>query len=233
MEQQIQPIKKTRVSEQVFKQLYAMIRSGAYLPGDQLPNERVLSERFQVSRASVREALITLQTMGLLESRVGVSGGNFVKALDIKTVMSPFADLLPNDKQALHDIMEFRVVLESEIARIAAVRRKDEDLERIRASLEAMIQDVESGGIGLQEDNTFHEDIARATHNEVFIQMLTMARTLLSRTRETTLSITGVPQIGIRHHRRILDALESGDADRAADAMRLHLVEAQKNVDRQ
>ena len=210
-----------------------MIRDGTYSPGDQLPNERVLAEQFQVSRASIREALRTLQTMGLIESQVGVSGGNFVKALDIKTVISPFADFLHNGQKTLQDIMEYRVVLETEIARIAAVRRNSYDLERIRESLQAMKKNVEEGGIGLQEDNTFHEDIARATHNEVFIQMLTLARTLLSRTRETTLNIKGVPQTGIRHHGRILKALESGDADRAANAMRLHLIEAQKNVERQ
>jgi GntR family transcriptional repressor for pyruvate dehydrogenase complex len=232
MDQKITPIKKTRVSEEVFRQLSEMIRDGYFQPGDPLPNERALSEQFQVSRASVREALRTLQTMGLIESHVGVSGGNFVKQVNVRTLLSPFADFLDNERQTLQEIMEFRLVLETEISRIAASRRNSEDLDRIRESLDAMRDNVEEGGIGLEEDNVFHEDIARATHNEVFVHMLTMARTLLSKSRETTLSIKGVPQTGIRHHTRIFKALEEGNPDKAAEAMHQHLLEAQKNVAR-
>lgn len=232
MEQKITPIKKTRVSEEVFRQLSEMIRDGHFPSGEPLPNERSLSEQFQVSRASVREALRTLQTMGLIESQVGVSGGNFVKQVNVRTILTPFADFLHSEKQTLQEIMEFRLVLETEISRIAASRRNSEDLDRIQESLDAMSRSVEGGGLGLEEDNVFHEDIARATHNEVFVHMLTMARTLLSKTRKTTLSIKGVPQTGIRHHTRILKALQEGNPDKAADAMHQHLLEAQKNVAR-
>lgn len=232
MDKTITPIKKTRVSDEVFKQLYAMIRNGTYQTGDSLPNERVLSEQFQVSRASVREALRTLETMGMIESLVGVSGGNFVKKVDIETIISPFIDFIHSEQQTLLEIMEYRLVLETEIARIAAERRTDDDLIRIRKSLELMEQSVKEGGIGLLGDNTFHEEISRATHNQMFVHMLSVAKTLLSKTRETSLSLKGVPETGIKHHWAIFRAIEAGDPEKAANAMRNHLVVAQKNLSR-
>lgn len=83
MDQKIESIKKRRLSEEVLKKLQFMIIDGTYKTGDQLPSERELAELFQVSRASIREALRVLETLGFLDSRVGIAGGTFVKKISI------------------------------------------------------------------------------------------------------------------------------------------------------
>jgi GntR family transcriptional regulator, transcriptional repressor for pyruvate dehydrogenase complex len=229
MDNKITPIKKTRVSEEVFRQLYRMIREGVFKPGDSLPSERELSEQFQVSRASVREAIRTLSTMGMINTSVGVGGGNFIKEVTLETIILPFAQFLESEEQTLEEMIEFRLVLETEIARIAASKRNEDDLQRIQEAVEGMEQDVAGGEIGLQGDNDFHDRIAAATHNKVFVHMLSLAKTLLSRTREATLSLTGVPLQGLKDHWAIYKAIESGDPDKSADLMRSHISHAMSN----
>jgi GntR family transcriptional regulator, transcriptional repressor for pyruvate dehydrogenase complex len=230
MDKKINPIKKVRVSEEVFKQLYGMIRSGAFKPGDQLPSERELSEQFEVSRASVREALRALETMGMVRSSVGVGGGNFVKEITLETIIGPFADFLNSTEKSLLEMMEFRLVLETEIARLAAERRSEEDLIAIERSLTEMQKEIQTGGIGLSGDNLFHDAVAQATHNQVFVHMLSLAKKLLVKTREASLSVKGVPQMGLSHHAKIFEAISAGNPEAAAAAMREHLVEAMFNV---
>ncbi len=230
MDQKITPIKRKRVSEEVFRQLFDMINDHIYSPGDQLPSERELAERFKVSRASVREAVKTLETMGLIESSVGVGGGNFVKEVSLETMISPFASFLDHKKNLLVEMMEYRLVLETEIARLAAERRNDEDLKKIEASVEAMRKEVADGGLGLSGDNMFHEYVASATHNQVFVHMQELAKTLLEKTRESSLSVKGIPQRGIEQHRRIFEAIRAGSPKAAAEAMHEHITEAMINV---
>lgn len=232
MDKKITPIKRMRVSEEVFRQLYAMINGGTFKPGDQLPSERELSERFEVSRTSVREALRTLETMGMIHSSVGVGGGNFVREVTIETIIGPFADFIHRSGQPLLEMMEFRIILETEIARLAAERRTAEDLQEIQKSIDDMQYEIDEGEIGLTGDNEFHEAVAKATHNQVFVHMLSLAKTLLVKTREASLSVKGVPKMGLGHHRQILSAIEAGMPDEAAQAMKTHLIEAMVNVQR-
>ena len=86
--------------------------------------------------------------MGLIESSVGVGGGNFVKEVSLETMISPFASFLDNKKNLLMEMMEYRLVLETEIARLAAERRTDEDLRRIESAIGEMRKEVDEGGLG-------------------------------------------------------------------------------------
>ena len=95
-------IKKTRIHEEVVTQIHELIREGRLKAGDQLPSERELAETFQVSRASVREALRALETHGLIISRTGM--GNFIADLPVESLVAPLAKLLTEEKNALADI---------------------------------------------------------------------------------------------------------------------------------
>jgi len=110
----IEPIKRTRLSEEVLKRLQKMIIEGSLKPGDQLPCERELAEMFQVSRASIREALRILEAMGFIEARVGVGGGTYVKAISIEGLLNPFSEILGCEKELIVEMIEFRRVLEVE-----------------------------------------------------------------------------------------------------------------------
>jgi len=123
---------------------------------------------FQVSRASIREALRILEAMGFIEARVGVGGGTYVKAISIEGLLNPFSEILGCEKELIVEMIEFRRILEVEIARKAAQKRTDEDLARLEASIELMAQEIENGDIGLKGDTAFHEALAAASHNRVF-----------------------------------------------------------------
>jgi len=226
----MEPIKRSRLSEQVLDRIKEAIVSGLYKPGDQLPNERDLAEQLEVSRASVREALRTLGNMGYIESKVGVNGGTYVRELTIDSIIDPFSEMLGKEHTIILEMIDFRLVIETEYARIAAKLKTESDLNRIRGSVEQMAEEVEQNGIGLGGDNAFHDAVAMATHNTVFLKMLQMSKSLLSRTRELTLSIEGQPKLSVEDHWKIYHAIEAGDPDEAARQMRVHLEKAQRNA---
>lgn len=226
----IEPIKKSRLSEEVLRRLKAMIIDGTFKPGDQLPSERELSEMFQVSRASIREALRILETLGFLEAKVGVGGGTFVKEVSIDALVNPFSELLGSEKELIMEMLDFRRVLETEIARSAAEYRTDDDLRRIEETIEQMRKDIADGGIGVEGDTAFHDAVAEASKNRVFRKMLSMAKSLLVQTRRTTLEIPGQPEKSVVDHREIFEAIKARDADLAAAKMNEHLVKARRNA---
>jgi len=192
----IEPIKKSRLSEHVGNILLQMIKDKVFKPGDQLPSERELAEQFQVSRASIREALKIMEKTGYLESRVGVGGGTFVREITLDTIIDPFAEFLESEDNMVMEMLDFRLIIETEFARIEL--------------------DIAAGGIGLAGDNGFHEAVARATHNNVFEKMLQMSKTLLNKTRETTLRLKNQPKSSLSDHRAIYQAIEEGNGDKAA-----------------
>ena len=99
-------IKKTRIHEEVFSQIHELIKQGRLKARDQLPSERELAETFKVSRTSVREALRTLESQGLIVSKTGM--GNFVVDLPVEALVGPLARLLIDEKKALADVFELR-----------------------------------------------------------------------------------------------------------------------------
>jgi GntR family transcriptional regulator, transcriptional repressor for pyruvate dehydrogenase complex len=230
MTARIEPIKKSRLSEHVGNILLQMIKDKVFKPGDQLPSERELAEQFQVSRASIREALKIMEKTGYLESRVGVGGGTFVREITLDIIIDPFAEFLESEDNMVMEMLDFRLIIETEFARIAAVQRTAADLNAISASLDLMQLDIAAGGIGLAGDNGFHEAVARATHNNVFEKMLQMSKTLLNKTRETTLRLKNQPKSSLSDHRAIYQAIEEGDGDKAASLMHQHICKARENA---
>jgi len=164
MNNKIEPIKKSRLSEKVLKRLRTMIIDGTFKTADQLPSERELSELFQVSRASIREALRVLETLGFLDARIGVGGGTFVKKISIDALINPFSEILGNEKELIIEMFEFRRILETEIARLAALLRTEEDIASMESSIDLMREDITDGGIGVESDTSFHNAIAVASH---------------------------------------------------------------------
>ena len=230
MDNKIEPIKKRRLSEEVLKELQSMIIDGTYKTGDQLPSERELSELFQVSRASIREALRVLGTLGFLDSRVGVGGGTFVKKISIDALINPFSEILGNEKELIIEMLEFRRILETEIARLAALRRTEEDIARMESSLDLMREDIKNGGIGIEGDTAFHDALAAACKNNVFEKMLLMAKGLLVKTRQTTLKLKGQPEKGLQDHIKIFNAVKKGDSKLSLKLMMEHIVKAQADA---
>jgi len=227
----LEPLKKTRLYEEIIKQLIDLIKKGTLKPGDKLAPERELAVQLNVSRTAIREALRSLETMGFIESRVG--GGTFVKEITLDNVMDPFSSILSQDKKLIMELIEVRLLLEVETARLAALRMNDEKATRIEKAIEMMERDIKNGGIGLLGDNEFHNAVAEAADNSAMLKILGMCGDLLSSTREATLRIPEQPQKTIVDHRNIFEALKSKDSKNAAKLMKEHLEKAQKNLESQ
>ena len=224
----LRAIKKTRIHEEVVAQIRELISQGRLKAGDQLPSERELSETFKVSRTSVREALRTLETKGLIISRTGM--GNFVADLPIEALIAPLATLLIEEKTALADIFELRKLIEPHIAALAAERATKDDVDRLKRILASQGEAVDRGETGVEADAELHFAIGQATQNQAFEKLVSGLMEILSQSREESLQTPDRRRASIESHRKILSAIERHDKTRAQKAMLHHVEQVEENV---
>lgn len=204
------------------------IHSGELQPGDRLPPERTLAEKYNVSRTTIREALRSMEMMGCVESHVG--GGTFIKAPTLSNIVDPFSMVLNQNLQLGGELIEVRLILETEIAALAARRRTDAQMAELEKTLADMEADLQAGGVGLKADESFHEILAHAAGNEALSLMLQMCSGMLSRTRPITQAIKGVPRMTLKDHTAICEAIRRQDEKSARRLMRQHLNRALRNL---
>jgi len=220
-----QVIKKTRVYEEVVKQLKELITSGELKPGEKLPSERELAKSFGVSRVSVRQALTVLETLGLIERKVG--GGTFNVADKLDFEIEPILDAIMRKKDQLNQPLEVRRILEPNLARLAAERATEEDIRAMEESLQHQKEQIERGELIIEEDSKFHYCIARATKNEIALKIVEAIHDLLWQTREESIKARQGSQLSYKGHQRILRAIKSRDGEKAYKAMMDHLEEVE------
>jgi len=225
----LEPLKRTRLYEEIVKQILDLLKEGKLKPGDKLPPERKLAEDLHVSRTAIREALRSLEMMGYIESNVG--GGTYIKSISLENVMNPFSAMLSQDEKLLRDLIDVRLILETEIASLAAKRITPDKIEMIEGTLIQMENEVEAGENSIGGENAFHDALAVASENSAMSIILDMCSELLFRTRLATLSIPGQPRKSLEDHRAIFEAIKQGDGKSAAKAMREHLNKALKNLE--
>ena len=212
------PLQRTRLYEQVAEQISAWIVDNGLREGDRLPPERDLAARLGVSRATLSQALVALEVVGVVAVRHGDG-----TVLTDKAGTAKITDAIRAHAGRLPDIIETRDALETKLAALAALRRTDEDLSRIRAALDAMERDIESGGRGVEGDERFHAAVTSAAHSPLLAMMMKTISELIRETRIESLSQPGRPRDSLAGHGRIADAIEAGDNDLAAAAMHDHV----------
>lgn len=213
-------VKRSKLSDEVVARLMRMIRDGQLRPGDRLPAERQLAQSFQVSRASLRDAIRHLEILGYLEVRQG--DGTVVRLPDAATLSQPFQGLLEGRPQAASDLLEFRRMLEPQVASLAAARCTPRHAEQLDAAIEAQRARVERGErLGI-EDVEFHQLIAGIAGNATVLQVIETLRSLLEEMRVKHLA-GDKPALGYEQHAAIAHAIQEGDGEAAAAAMREHL----------
>jgi DNA-binding FadR family transcriptional regulator len=211
-----------RAYEALAHELLVLILGGHFAPGDRLPSERQLASRFGVSRPTVREALGALEARGLVATRLG--SGTFVAE---KGARDEPPDAQADDSPA--EFMEARVVLEVAVARLAARRAplSRDELEEVRAGVEAMERVAEPDVLPHELDRDFHRAVTRLTRNEYLVSLLepmwaTMDQTLFGTLLRRSWSADDTRRTAIEH-RAIYEALRAGDAELAGFAMERHL----------
>ncbi len=201
-------------------QISALMDRGELRPGDQLPPERALAEQFQVSRASVREALRSLELLGAVETRAG--GGTFVRRTVPEDLARPLSNLIARG-HTLTDVIEVRGLIEPAIAASAAQRIRPEELAELRVILTQQAEKVAAGEPYGEEDTRFHELIGQAARNELLTTMLGVIWDVLRSSREQWLQTNQRAHASIDAHERILAALEAHDAEAARAAASHHI----------
>lgn len=217
------PIKNTKVYEQVVEQIKLMIMEGSLKKGDKLPAERDLAEQLQVSRASVREALRTLDVIGLVESRHGA--GNFIKESFENSLFEPMSMIFLLEKGTPFEIFEFRRMLEVEAAVLAAERISKEEVEALGLLLNK-IKDCNDEERSITLDKEFHFTIARASKNFLIINILQVISELIDEfikdSRKKILRFEdNNAKLKIKHE-AIYDAIKNMDVHEARKAMKDH-----------
>ena len=220
--------KATKLYEDIAARMIAQIHAGTLRPGDRLPPERALAEEYGVSRTAIREALRSMEMMGCVESRVGE--GTFIKAPSLSNIVDPFSMVLTQNRQLGSELIEVRLILETEVAALAARRRTDEQLTDLEQAIQDMKGDIESGGMGVEADAAFHSILAEAAGNEALHVMLDMCEGMLSRTRPITQAVKGVPKMALKDHAAICEAIRIRDEKAARRLMRTHLNRALRNL---
>jgi len=217
----IEPIRKTRVAEEIADRIRMLILDGTLPPGQPLPAERQLAERFGVSRGSVRDAFRTLETIGLLVTRHGQ--GTFPQELDVDRLVAPLASILSYRHDLQDELLDVRRMFEPAVAGVAATRATDEDLADLQRILDAQRRKLKTGRSAIVEDTAFHAILARATRNRVIVNIMATLNDLLVESRKMTLKQKGRPERSIRGHEAVVAALRQRDGDLAANAMREHI----------
>jgi GntR family transcriptional repressor for pyruvate dehydrogenase complex len=218
------PLKKTKLHEQISKQLTDLILSGELKAGDRLPVERDLATQLGVSRTAVREALEQMERKGYLQTRA--DGGTIVREVTFETILPYVSSLLCTDRNLLSDLLGVRKLLESEMAFYAARNITPEKAERLQTLAEHFAADIQEGKTGLSSDNRFHSYIAELAQNSAMQLINEMCSDLLSDTRLATLRVPEHRTQTVQDHYGICEAIASGDAPLAAARMREHLTRA-------
>lgn len=220
--------KRNRLYREVADQIALLIKNGKYQVGDRLPSERELASTMQVSRPTIREAMIALEIAGQIEVRTGA--GIFILDPEMAADLGLNADIGPGP----FELIEARIHFEGEAAALAAIRISEDELQALDKACKEMTLCVESKQSAEQADQTFHELIATATRNSAIIytiEQLWSFRTRMpmwNRLHEIIANLEGEPgwtndRKTLMDHQRILNALRARDSEAARHAMRTHL----------
>ncbi len=226
------PIKTKRLYEEIVEQIKQLITDGKLKPGDRLLAERELAEQFQVSRASVREAIRTLEMLGVIDIRPGE--GTFVRGTETDDIIRPLAMFLAVERSSLLDMFEMRRIFETATARLAAERASEEELDHIESMLEKMrerlnVLDPEKGE---EFDAAFHYAVAEATHNSLLTKLFKTVSEEFAKANSVARrqlyhdNIQNAQKI-IDQHSEILEAIRSRNPLVASEAMLAHLIFAE------
>ena len=213
------PLQRTRLYEQVAEQISAWIAENGLRAGDRLPPERELATRLGVSRATLSQALVALEVVGVVAVRHGDG-----TVLTDKAGSARITDAIRAHADRMPEVIEARDALETKLAALAAERRTDADIAAITAALDEMARDIEAGGRGVHADEHFHGAVTAAAYSPLLASMMATLRELIVETRIESLSQPGRPRDSLAGHQKIADAIIAGDPTAAYQAMHEHVL---------
>lgn len=225
-----QSVQTSRVSEEIARQIKQVILSGQLKPGDKLPSERELVEQFRTSRVSVREAVRSLEHLGLVKIKRGAGGGTYVTGADYRPVAESFWLRMQLSQGTLDHLTEARLLLEPGLCRLAAQHATAEDLGRLRAAVEEQESVVRKGQEVPSYDLKFHRILMDAAHNPVLALTTVSVIDLLVSALQQAQVGGGLTLHVVNFHRAIYNALCERNGARASRLMAEHVADIQRRL---
>ncbi len=215
------------LSYKVGEQIRKALRQKVFLPGEKLPGEIELAEKFGVSRTAIREALRLLSGRGLVDIRKG--SGVYVSEIDMSYVVDPFYDLLEmkcGEGSLLH-IIRVRLFMEPPITRIAVEHHSEDDITYLQNQFKKMEEHIDDPAKNIEYDINFHRRIASATNNPLIPVIMEPIFQLLDKFISLTYKQSHAPEMAINFHRTLVECFQNQDSERAYEVMKEHMTTAE------
>lgn len=223
---EIIPIKRSTLPDKIIDQIKNTIIEGSVKPGDKLPSERELAERFSVGRTTVREALKALSYTGVIKKG---REGTIVNRNISNFFIDSLTEMIILKHLDFEDLFETRKILEVKLAGFAAQRATTEDIEIIEKILKEMNEKVNHDPYGfVTEDIKFHESIAEAAQNRVLYEIFVAVRLLLRKAQEEVIKYPGIMKRSFKYHQQIFEAIKKQNALKAERDMFAHIEDVEK-----
>jgi DNA-binding FadR family transcriptional regulator len=226
------PLQRRSLANQIQSQLRQAVADGRYGVGDALPSERELANLFGASRVAVREALLTLQTQGLINR----AHGRTARVSEVKALPSMNAEGITLPIQAsdgnVRDVKQARMLLEVEMVRLAALSMTPEGKIILLKALQLNRDAISNGPVFFATDMALHTAIASLSGNALFISMTSEMLSWLTRFRRDVVHLEGLNMLSFREHAGIVDRIVERDANGAVQAMSDHLSRSHMAYDR-
>jgi GntR family transcriptional repressor for pyruvate dehydrogenase complex len=205
-----------------------IIRDENLKPGDRLYSEKQLSEKLEVSRSSIREALRMLEVSGIVK----VFQGKGVFVNDQESMVHPVQSWVVENAESLREHFEVRLLIEPHAASVAALRANAKDLEILRKTYEDFVSFVQTGDVAkaISTDGAFHLAVAKATRNRTLIGLMKTMEQTLNEGWYASLHVPGRLESSIGEHSDLLVAIEKKDSKAASTAMEMHLTKALSDI---
>lgn len=221
--------KSEKVSDNIIAQIRDSILSGRLKPGDRLASEKELITQFEVSKATMREALRVLEVMGLIEIRKGIGGGAFVAEVDMRTTINSIINFLHFKPVSIREITMLRYMIEPKVARIAATKVTGKDIHYLRDVLRERSKEGESE---VFKEISFHRYLARMAENTILVLTIDFIDNLLSDIKATLRLGPDFYEQVRRAHENILECLIQRDPDASEIAMSNDLLDVGRYLSR-
>lgn len=209
------------IQKTIISKLKDLIEFKNLEPGDKLPSERMLSEKFDVSRSSIREAIQKLEFFGILMSKP--QSGTFIADIGRVAMAGMIDDILRLDDPDFKSLVETRILLELKIVSLAALRRTDKDLATMQYALDSYRDKVLNNEDAVEEDLLFHLAIAKASKNSSMNTfMLIITPEIITNFEKYHVCDSIQSKIGIEEHENIFEAIKNKDSVKAREMMKVH-----------
>ncbi len=217
-------IDNSNTQKEIISKIGELINFKNLEPGDKLPSERMLSDKFEVSRSSIREAIQKLEFYGILKSIP--QSGTFVANIGVIAMNGMIEDILRLDEPDFKSLVETRILLELKTVRLAATRRTEKDLNYIEEALIAYKNKVLNEEDAVQEDLLFHLAISKASGNSTMNNfMLIIIPEIITNFQKHHVCDAGLSKRGIAEHQAIFDAIKEQNPQLAKQKMKDHFKE--------